>query len=53
MPKTFVQPLTPKMPPEADLLFSTARVRMTRKLQTDSGCCSGEVNGSLVSGTSA
>ncbi|MGA8305897.1 MAG: nucleotidyltransferase family protein [Candidatus Acidiferrales bacterium] len=32
MPKTFVQPLTPKMPPEADLLFSTARVRMTTEI---------------------
>ena len=32
MPETFVQPLTQKMPPEADLLFSTARVRMTAEI---------------------
>jgi Uncharacterised nucleotidyltransferase len=32
VPETFVQPLTPKMPPEADLLFATARVRMTAEI---------------------
>src|SRR5208283_2779368 len=30
--ETFVQPLAQKMTPEADLLFSTARVRMTAEI---------------------
>jgi hypothetical protein len=32
MPETLTQPVTPKLQPEADLLFSTARVRMTTEM---------------------